>query len=50
MDGTDVAIITPPCHGDVTVRGHAIVRWVKIHPTGAWAPSRAPGMGRIRAH
>lgn len=26
MDGTDVAIITPPCHRDVTVRGHAIVR------------------------
>ena len=44
MDGTDVAIITPPCHRDVTVRGHAIVRWIKIHPPGAWAPSRAPGV------
>ena len=32
MDGTDVAIITPPCHRDVTVRGHAIVCGIEIDP------------------
>src|ERR1700691_2350135 len=48
MDGTDVAIITPPCHRDVTVCRHAIVRGIEIHPPGTRAPNRAPGMRRIR--
>jgi hypothetical protein len=44
MDGAHIAIITPPCHRDVAVRGHAVVCGIEIHPTGAWAPNRAPGM------
>jgi hypothetical protein len=50
MDGTDVAIITPPRHCDVTVRGHAIVRGIEIDPPDARAPRRTPSMRRIRAH
>src|ERR1700719_4680554 len=43
VDGTDVAIVTPPSHRDVAVRGHAIVRRIEIDPPGAWAPRRTPG-------
>src|ERR1035438_8859416 len=44
VDGTDVAVIASPSHGDMAVRGYAIVRGVEIHPSGAGAPCRAPGV------
>src|ERR1039458_5379105 len=35
VDGTDVAVIASPSHGDMAVRGYAIVRGGEIHPSGA---------------
>ena len=34
VNRTDVAVIAPPGESDVTVRGHAIIGGVEIHPSG----------------
>src|ERR1039457_6326366 len=50
VDGTDVAVIASPSHGDMAVRGYAIVRGIEIHPSGAGPPCRAPGVGGVGAY
>src|ERR1019366_2261425 len=50
VDGADVAVIAPPSHGDMAVRGYAIVRGIEIHPSGAGAPCRAPGVRGVGAY
>src|ERR1039457_3740333 len=50
VDGADVAVIASPGHGDMTVRGYAIVRGIEIHPSGGGAPRRAPGVRGVGAY
>ena len=50
MNGTYVAIISAPCHRDVSIHRHTIVRGIEIDPPGARAPCRTPSMRSICAH
>src|SRR5271157_178093 len=50
VDGADVAVIASPSHGDMTVRGYAVVRRIEIHPSGPGAPCRAPRVRGVGAY
>src|SRR5271167_1009594 len=50
VDGADIAVIASPRHGDMTVRGQAIVRGIEIHPSSPRTPCRTPGVRGVGAY
>jgi len=48
MHRAHIAVISPPRHRNMPIRGHTIIRRIETHPTRPRAPGRAPRMRSIR--
>src|SRR5215510_10017428 len=49
FDGSDVAIVSAPRQGDVTVGNHQVVRWIETEPAATGNEDRNPRVRRLSA-